>query len=392
MANIFDTCKSCTPFDQNSTLIAVIELSQGSWLVGGIVPGLERSPAKKLNAKEKREVELLKLLLRWRDEAIKTGREINRIVVAFESGRDGFWLARWLMARGIEAYVIHAASTAVSREHRRAKTDRLDIELLKRGFLGWLRGEAGHCKMVAIPTPEEEDGKRPCRERERLIGECTRIVNSMKADLTRLGVSNFNPKLRKAAEKLDAVCTPEGRPIPPKTAAKLRREMVRLHQLKEQIKEIESERLEQIKRAPGEKMHAMILLLTQVIGMGIETADMLVREGLSRRLRDRRAAARLVGLTGSPDESGSRRREKGLARAGSARLRTLMIQLAWRMLIFQKDSALVQWFRARTADGAPKTRKTMIVALARKLFIALWRMVTTGEIPEGFVLRPAMAA
>lgn len=152
MANIFDTRKSCTPFDQNSTLIAVIELSQVSWLVGGIVPGLERNPAKKLNAKEKREEELFKLLLRWRDEAIKTGREINRIVVAFESGRDGFWLARWLMARGIEAYVIHAASTAVSREHRRAKTDRLDIELLKRGFLGWLRGEAGHCKMAAIPT------------------------------------------------------------------------------------------------------------------------------------------------------------------------------------------------------------------------------------------------
>ena len=261
MANIFDTRKSCTPLDQNSTLIAVIELSQGSWLVGGIVPGLERSPAKKLNAKEKREVELLKLLLRWRDEAVKTGREIKRVVVAFESGRDGFWLARWLMARGIEAYVIHAASTAVSREHRRAKTDRLDIELLKRGFLGWLRGEAGHCKMVAIPTPEEEDGKRPGRERERLIGECTRIVNSMKADLTRLGVSNFNPKLRKAAEKLDAVRTPEGCPIPPKTAAKLRREMVRLHQLKEQIKEIEAERLEQINRAPGEKRHAMILCL-----------------------------------------------------------------------------------------------------------------------------------
>jgi len=193
MANFFDTRKSCMPFNQNSALIAVIELSQGSWLVGGIVPGLERSPAKKLNAKEKREVELLKLLLRWRDEAIKTGREIKRIAVAFESGRDGFWLARWLMARGIEAYVIHAASTAVSREHRRAKTDRLDIELLKRGFLGWLRGEAGHCKMAAIPTSEEEDGRRPGRERERLIGECTRIVNSMKADLTRLGVSNDLP-------------------------------------------------------------------------------------------------------------------------------------------------------------------------------------------------------
>jgi transposase len=213
----------------------------------------------------------------------------------------------------------------------------------------------------------------------------------MKADLARLGVRNFNPKLRKASEKLGAVCTPEGA-LPPNTAAKLRRDMARLHQIKEQIKQIERERLEQIKKSPEEKAHAMILLLAQVIGLGIETADMLVREALSRHLRDRRAVARLAGLTGSPDESGSKRREKGLARAGSARLRTGMVQLAWRMLMFQKDSALVQWFRARTADGGPKTRKTMIVALARKLLIALWRMVTTGEIPEGFVLRPVAAA
>ena len=389
MLNIFDTRKSCIPFDQSSTLVAVIELSKDSWLVGGIVPGLERSPAKKLNTKEKREEELLKLLLRWRDEAIKSGHEIKRIAVAFESGRDGFWLARWLRTCSIEAYVIHAASTAVSREHRRAKTDRLDIELLKRGFLGWLRGEAGHCKMVAIPTPEEEDAKRPGRERETLMSECTRIVNSMKADLTRLGVRNFNPKLRKAAEKLDTVRTPQGGPIPPNTAAKLRRDIARLRQLKEQIGQIEVERLEQIKKSPGEKAHAMILLLAQVIGVGIETADMLVREALSRPLRDRRAVARLAGLTGSPDESGSKRREKGLARAGSTRLRTGMIQLAWRMLMFQKDSALVQWFRTRTADGGPKMRKIMIVALARKLLIALWRMVTSGEIPQGIVLRSA---
>jgi transposase len=389
MPTIFDTRKSCIPFDQSSTLVAVIELSKDSWLVGGIVPGLERSPAKKLNTKEKREEELHKLLLRWRDEAIKAGHEIKRIAVAFESGRDGFWLSRWLRTCSVEAYVIHAASTAVSREHRRAKTDRLDIELLKRSFLGWLRGEAGHCKMVAIPTPEEEDAKRPGRERETLMSECTRIVNSMKADLTRLGVRNFNPKLRRAAEKLDAVRTPQGGPIPPNTAAKLRRDIARLSQLKEQIGQIEVERLEQIKKSPGEKAHAMILLLAQVIGVGIETADMLVREALSRPLRDRRAVARLAGLTGSPDESGSKRREKGLARAGSIRLRTGMIQLAWRMLMFQKDSALVQWFRTRTADGGPKMRKTMIVALARKLLIALWRMVTSGEIPQGFVLRPA---
>jgi transposase len=390
MTNSFDTRKSCAPFDQGKTLVAVIELSQKTWLVGGIVPGLKRSPSKKLTGANK-EGEMLRLLLRWRDEAIQSGQEIERIAVAFESGRDGFWLARWLRAQGIEAYVIHAASTAVSREHRRAKTDRLDIELLQRGFLGWLRGEVGHCKMVAIPSVEEEDCKRPGRERETLVSQCTRIVNGMKGDLARLGVSSFNPKLKKAPAKLDAVRTPEGVPIPPNTIAKLKRDMERLRQIKEQIQQIETVRLERIEKPPEEKAHVMIVLLARVLGMGVETADMPVHEALSRNLRDRGAVARLGGLTGSPDESGSRRREKGLARAGCARLRTGMIQLAWRMVMFQKDSALVQWFMVRTADGRSQTRKTMIVALARKLLIAFWRMVTTGEIPEGMILRPAAA-
>ena len=136
----------------------------------------------------------------------------------------------------------------------------------------------------------------------------------------------------------------------------------------------------------------MILLLARVIGIGIETADMLVQEVLSRKLRDRRAVARYGGLTGSPEESGARRREKGLARAGNARVRRGMLQLAWRFLMFQKDSALAQWYRARTADARSATRKTMIVALARKLLVALWKLVTTGELPNGVVLRPAIQA
>ena len=133
----------------------------------------------------------------------------------------------------------------------------------------------------------------------------------------------------------------------------------------------------------------MVRLLARVIGVGIETADMLVHEVLSRDLRDRRAVARYAGLTGSPEESGARRREKGLAKAGNARVRRGMIQLAWRFLRFQEASGLAAWYRARTADARGGTRKTMIVALARKLLIALWRLVTTGETPDGVVLRPA---
>jgi transposase len=386
MAKQNDLSRSLIAFEQNNTLIAVIEMSLNSWLVAGIVPAVERQPLKKMSVDEEA---LLQLLYRWRDEAAKAGRKITRMVVAFEAGRDGFWLARWLRGRGIEAYVIHPTSVAVPREHRRAKTDRLDTELLKRAFLGWLRGEPDHCSMAAIPTLQEEDAKRPSRERENLVVERTRIVNRMKACLIRFGIRNFKPTLRKAPERLTSLCTPEGGPLPPNTLAELRRDMVRMRFVMDQINEIEAARLQRLEQAPAEGPYAMVRLLAHVIGVGIETADMLVHEMLSRNFRDRRAVARYAGLTGSPDESGEKRREKGLARAGNARVRRGMIQLAWRFLIFQKESSLVQWYKTRTADARGKTRKTMITALARKLLIALWRLVTTGEVSEGIVLRTA---
>jgi transposase len=380
-----DLSRSLVALDQNSTIIVVIEMSQSSWLVGGVLPGIERQPRKKLEPSPER---LLALLHRWRDEAVRAGHTITRIAVAFEAGRDGFWLARWLEARGVEVHVIHPSSVAVSREHRRAKTDRLDTELLKRSFLGWLRGERGHCSMARVPTMLEEDAKRPNRERECLVGERTRIVNRMKGTLARLGIRTFKPTLRKAAERLATLHTPEGSPLPPNVSAELQHDMARLSLLISQIKEIENARQERLEQEPETGPHAMVRLLARIVGVGIETADMLVNEVLSRRMRDRKAVARYAGLTGSPDESGTKRREQGLARAGNARVRRGMIQLAWRFLLFQKESALALWYRARTADSRLGTRKTMIVALARKLLIALWRLVTTGETLEGVVLRP----
>ena len=383
-----DLSRSLVAFQQDSTLVAVVEMSRSSWLVAGIVPGIGRHPLKKLDSSEEA---LLALLGRWRDEAAAAGCTITRLAVAFEAGRDGFWLARWLRARGVEAHVIHPTSVAVSREHRRAKTDRLDTELLKRAFLGWLRGEPDHCSMAAIPTLGQEDAKRPSRERESLVGERTRIVNRMKGALARLGVRGFKPTLRGAPERLEALRTPEDAPLPPNTLAELRRDMARLRLVRDQIAELEAARLERLRQAPAEdRPHAMIRLLARVIGVGIETADMLVREVLSRNLRDRKAVARYAGLTGSADESGARRREKGLARVGNARVRRGMLQLAWRFLRFQGDSQLARWYRARTADARGGTRKAMIVALARKLLIALWRLASTGEAPEGVTLRPAL--
>lgn len=311
---------------------------------------------------------------------------IDRVALAFEAGRDGFWLARWLQTRGIDAHVIHSTSVAVNREHRRAKTDRLDTAMLMRVFLGWLRGERGHCRMVAIPSLAEEDAKRPSRERENLVSEKTRIVNRMKGALARLGIRGFKPELRRAPKKLPDLRTSEGQPLPPNMLEEMRRDMARLAVVRDQITTIEKARIAQLEQAPASGYNAMVVLLARVIGVGIETADMLVHEVLSRNLRDRRAVARYAGLTGSPDESGSKRREKGLAKAGNARVRRGLIQLAWRFLRFQKNSELTQWFQARAAQGARKT--TMIVALARKLLIALWRLVTVGEIPMGVTLRP----
>jgi transposase len=381
-----DDSKVCrAAFVQDSTLVVVIEMSLTGWLVAGMIPGVSREPLKKIDPKPE---ELLQLLFRWRDEAIKAGEEITRIAVAYETGRDSFWLARWLRSRGIDAHVIHATSVAISREHRRAKTDRIDTAMLRRGFLGWLRGEPGHCSMAIVPTVAEEDAKRPHRERESLVQERTSTVNRMKSILIQFGVRNFNPVLRKASEKLDAVRTPEGIPLPPNAAAALQRHMERFRVIKEQIKAIERTRLQRLQRDPTDKMNTMVFLLVRIIGLGVETAEQLVHEILSRNLRDRKAVARYAGLTGAPDESGSKRREKGLSRSGNGRVRVILIQLSWRLLKLQPGSELVLWYKKRTAD-AKGSRKPMIVAFARKLIIALWRYVNTGLLPEGFELKAA---
>src|SRR6202521_5164161 len=204
MSQPFDASKSLATLEQDNTVIAVIEMSQSKWLVAAGGSGGQTPPLQKLQADEEA---LLKLLYRWRTEAGQTGREIKRVVVAYEAGRDGFWLARWLRTRGVEAYVIHPASVAVSREHRRAKTDRLDTELLKRSFLGWLRGEKRHCSMGGVPTIEEEDARRPNRERGNLVTEQTRIVNQIKAILTRFGIRAFRSTRRAVEEKLERVRT-----------------------------------------------------------------------------------------------------------------------------------------------------------------------------------------
>jgi len=260
-----DESKAClTAFVQDNTVIAVIEMGLASWLVAGLLPGVNREPLKKIAPDP--EV-LLRLLYRWRDEAIRAGKEITRIAVAYETGRDSFWLARWLQDRGIDAHVIHATSVAISREHRRAKTDRIDTAMLKRAFLGWVRGERGHCSMAAIPTIAEEDAKRPHREREALVKERTRVINRMKAILTQFGVRSFKPALRKAAEKIAEVRTPEGVPLPPNAAAALRRHIEHFRLINGQIKIIEKARLQRLQQNPTDKFNAMVFCWCESSGL-----------------------------------------------------------------------------------------------------------------------------
>ena len=240
----YDLNCSRTALNMDSTLVAVVEMSQSSLLVHAVQPGVDRRPMKKIPVDE---VGLLSLLQRWRDEAEKkTGVSICRICVAYEAGRDGFWLARWLRDKGIEAHVMHATSIPVKRDHRRAKTDRLDCLLLMRAFLGWLRGEEDHCRMVAVPTPEEEDARRMHRERKGLIGEETKLINKLKALFACLGISSFKPHLKRAPKRLEGLLTPEGGPIPPNTLAEIRRAMDRLAFVRGQIEEIEKQRDEKI--------------------------------------------------------------------------------------------------------------------------------------------------
>ena len=233
----FELNCSRTSLAMDGTLVVVVEMSLSTWLVCAEVPGLERRAMMKMSVDE---AELLSQLHRWRDEAEKRADcRVSRICVAYEAGRDGFWLARCLRGNGIEAHVMHSTSIPVKRDHRRAKTDRLDCQLMMRAFLGWLRREEGHCRMVAVPTAEQEDARRVTRERKGLVREQTKLINRLKAMFACLGIRNFKPHLKKAPERLDGLLTPEGEPIPANTLAEIRRAMDRLVLVRAQIKEIE---------------------------------------------------------------------------------------------------------------------------------------------------------
>ena len=384
MTKAFDAHKPATALDHDSTLVVALELSEKSWELGAVVPGAARRPMKSIDARAM--ADLLAAITRWREEAIRSGRDVKRIVLAYEAGRDGFWIARHLLKRGVEAYVIHSPSVAVPRKGRRAKTDRLDVEMLLRALLGWLRGEPRMCSMVRIPELAEEDARRPHRERERLIDERIALENRIENLLCLHGVTGFRPRGKKAAAQLEQLRDFEGAPLPDRLMEELWRLLARVGLASGQIKALEAKRDEVVTIALPDRIERMIQALVKFYGLGVETATVLAREVLCRSFKHRRAIAAFVGVSGTPFNSGGSQREQGIGKTGNGRARRILMQLAWRWLRFQPSSALARWFAERTQGAKGRIRKVMIVAMARKLLIALWRCVETGVVPEGAVI------
>jgi transposase len=365
-----------------------LELSRSTWLITSLSPGgggkmsKHSVPAGDISA-------LLARFSEFRQKAFaRTGKSFPIIVIQ-EAGLDGFWIHRVLQNEGFESHVVDPASIATSRRRRRAKTDRIDGEALLRALLAHKRGEPRVCAMVKAPTPEEEDRRRLCRERKVLTNERVLHVNRIKGLLFSQGVSWYEPLRRDRRQRLDELRTGDGgRPLPKHLKAQISREFDRLELLIEQIKAVEAER-DALLAAQRVAAPAPAAMLLDIKGIGPEFAAILWSEGLFRHFDNRRQVASYAGLAPTPWQSGKVDREQGVSKAGNPRLRTTLIQLAWLWLRHQPQSALALWFKERVGRNGGRFKKTTIVALARKLLVALWKYVTAGVVIDGAVMKAA---
>jgi transposase len=371
-----------------AAIFVSLELSRSVWLITFLSPGFGEKmskhsvPAGDVSALLTRFAELKQKAL------ARTGRSFP-IVSIQEAGLDGFWLHRVLESEGVESHVVDPASIATSRRRRRAKTDRIDGEALLRAVLAYKRGEPRVCTMVRAPTPEEEDRRRLSRERKVLIAERVEHVNRIKGLLFSQGISGYEPLRRDRRQRLAELMTGDGRPLPTHIKTQISRELDRLELLLEQIKAVEAERDAMLAAAQvGSPAPAMLLNLK---GIGSEFAAVLWSEGLSRHFDNRRQLASYAGLAPTPWQSGSVDREQGVSKAGNPRLRATLVELAWLWLRHQPQSALALWFKERVSRNGGRMKKTAIVALARKLLVALWKYVTAGVVIEGAVMKGELA-
>ena len=366
-----------------------IELSVSSWLVAVRLPGAEKSRLHRITGGDTTALLALIAELRARASA-KLGQAVE-VACCFEAGRDGFWLHRLLTAQGIAAYVLEPTSILVNRRARRAKTDRLDAEGMLRVLAAWLAGDGQICSMLRVPTPEEEDAKRPHREREHLVQTKLRLENRIKALLFTQGIRS-RPSLRSWERDMAELRTGDGRALPPLLRTELNRLRRQLVLILELIRELEAEQAAAIEAAADDAMVQKIVGLQRIRGIGPNIAAVLVREVLYRSFANRRQLASYVGITPMPHQSGGMDRTRNISRAGNPRARTTLIQLAWLWLRYQPDSPLALWFRERVGALQGRTRRIAIVGMARKLLIALWRYVETGVIPDGVEITTPEAA
>jgi len=370
-----------------------LELSRSTWLITSLSPG----GGEKMSKHSVSAGDIAALLARLSElnqkAFARTGKSFQVIVIQ-EAGLDGFWIHRVLQSEGVESHVVDPASIATSRRRRRAKTDKIDGEALVRALLAYKRGEPRVCAMVKAPTPEDEDRRRLCRERKTLTNERVQHVNRIKGLLFCQGISGYEPLRRNRRQRLDELKTGDARPLPPHLKAQIARELDRLELLLEQIKAVETERDALISAIKPDGMNADArrsppAILINLNGIGPEFAAVLWSEGFYRSFANRRQVAAYAGLAPTPWQSGSVAHEQGVSKAGNPRLRTTMLQLAWLWLRHQPQSALARWFHERVRRNGGSLRKSTIVALARKLLVALWKYVTAGVVIDGAVVRAA---
>ena len=362
-----------------------LELSRSSWLVTSLSPGA----GEKMSRHSVEAGDIAALLERFtilRSRArLRTQRDYP-IVTIQEAGLDGFWIHRTLVAEGVESHVVDAASIATSRRKRRVKTDRVDGESLVRTLLAYKRGEPRVCAMVRVPSPEDEDRRRIGRERKILMSERIQHSNRIRGLLFSQGITEYQPTGRGRRTQLDTLITGDGRPLPEHMKRQIVRELDRLEQILAQLKAIDAER-DAMLAADGEQATSVVRMLTSVVDVGPEFASVLWSEGLFRHFDNRRQVAAYAGLAPTPWQSGSVAREQGVSKSGNGRLRSTLIQLAWLWIRHQPGSELTRWFRDRVERNGGRMKKTMIVALARKLLVALWKYATAGVLIEGATVR-----
>jgi len=375
--------------DQHATVFVAFELSKAKWKIGLVPTGSQKMSRFTLEGGDT--AGLAALLARKRCEAEARCGQAVRIVSCYEAGYDGFWLHRWLEQHGVKNHVLDPASIEVERHKRRVKTDRIDLDKLMRVLLALYRGEPRVCRQAQVPSVGDEDGKRPHRERERLNKERGAHVSRIKGLLHGQGIRDINPLGRRFGGKLAELRTGDGRALPPALLAEITRELTRLRLLTEQIAGLEADIREQKHAACAGSTAAKAAQLTRLVGIGMAGAQTLAHEVYYRSFANRRQVGSYVGLTGTPYDSGDQRREQGISKAGNPRARTMLIELAWLWTRHQPDSELSRWFHRRVGTLKGRIRKIAIVALARKLAVALWRYLETGLVPTGARLRAASA-